>query len=282
MKNDYTMEHVEGNGFKTSVMANPVIRKLGRVTETAAEGEAATYTGIGIKTLFFILMTIGGVAAFYIMHNLYAAQALQDGITLGDATFAYQELMIFLGAAIITLIVPIIAWLIRPTIPVTGTLYSMTQGFVIAFSANLYGGEYKELVWEALGLTVIIVVTMAVLYMTGIVKVGRKFNAVIKVLFLTSVLGGLGGFILWIIPATREFVTVLMANPVLSIGGGLLMVIIAALFLLSDFDAIEKTVENELPKKYEWAAAYGLVFTVIWLYFKVLNLLLRIRNLSRD
>ncbi|WP_294466916.1 Bax inhibitor-1/YccA family protein [uncultured Ruminococcus sp.] len=59
-----------------------------------------------------------------------------------------------------------------------------------------------------------------------------------------------------------------------SIGFSVLGIITATLFLLTDFDTIEKNVENNLPKKYEWSAAFGLAFTVIWIYLKVLDLLL--------
>jgi len=47
-----------------------------------------------------------------------------------------------------------------------------------------------------------------------------------------------------------------MDNAAFSIGISILFIIIAALFLLSDFDAIEKTAEHQLPKKYEWTAGF--------------------------
>ena len=35
-------------------------------------------------------------------------------------------------------------------------------------------------------------------------------------------------------------------------------------------------VNDKLPKKYEWMAAFALSFTVIWLYLKVLDLIMTI------
>ena len=67
--------------------------------------------------------------------------------------------------------------------------------------------------------------------------------------------------------------TGLMDNAVINIGASVLMVIIASLFLLVDFDTIKHAVDDELPKKYEWYAAFGLAFSVIWLFFKILELL---------
>ena len=266
--------------FKASAMTNPVIKKLGKVTEQAADGRVATYGGIGAKTIFFLILTGVGVGIFFLMHSMYGGG---DGIPIKigdgtDVTIAFREMPFILAAGIFTLITPMIAWLIRPAIPVFGSLYSLSQGFMIAFMAFIYNGQYDMYMWLALLITIAIVLVMLFLYMKRIIKVTAKFNSVIRILFFTTVLSGLGAFIMSFIPATKGLITALSANPVLSIGGSIVFIIIAALFLLSDFDAVEKTVEHQLPKKYEWAAAYGLVFTVIWLYFKVLNLLMKLKG----
>ena len=266
-------------GFSTSIMSNPIIRRLGKVTDTAEKGHAATYAGIGFKTIFFLLLTAGGVLGFFFMRAFFSYEDVgADAITFGAMSVGMHEIVVFLIAAFLTLITPFLAWIIRPTIPVTGSLYAASQGFVIAFSANLYGGEYIHLIWLALFLTIIIILAMLILYMARIIKVDKKFNSVLKVLFFSSILGSIGIVVCRFIPLTADFANYILNNAVISIGGSILMIIIAALFLLSDFDAVEKTVEHQLPKKYEWAAAFGLVFTVIWLYLKVLNLLVKLTS----
>ena len=60
----------------------------------------------------------------------------------------------------------------------------------------------------------------------------------------------------------------------MSVGG----VILASLFLLVDFSQIQQTVENKLPKQYEWVAAFSLTFTIIWLYLEILNLLIKLKT----
>jgi lysophospholipase L1-like esterase len=69
-------------------------------------------------------------------------------------------------------------------------------------------------------------------------------------------------------------------NPVIMILSGIFGVAIAAVMLMFDFESVRSTVENRLPKSCEWAAAYSLIFTVLWLYIEVLNLL-RILNDKR-
>ncbi|MDD3337433.1 MAG: Bax inhibitor-1/YccA family protein [Lachnospiraceae bacterium] len=256
----------QNSGFASYRMTNPVIRKLGKVQERAEGGaKAASYAGIAKKTAFFLLMTIVGVAAFFVVKGKYPYTNIND---MGPIM-----LLAVLGTGLLTLITPMLAWLIRPTIPVTGTLYCLSQGFILSFVCDYTGAQYTKLAWMALLITIVIVAVMLFLYCKRIIRITKKFNAVLKTLFFTSIFSSIGIAVLGFIPATAGLAQYIMGNPAISIVSGVVFVIIAALFLLSDFDAIEVTVEKSLPKKYEWAAAYGLVFTVIWLYLKVLSLL---------
>ena len=61
-----------------------------------------------------------------------------------------------------------------------------------------------------------------------------------------------------------------------------IFIIIAALFLIFDFDTIDHVVKDKLPKKYEWQAAFGLAFTVIRLYLKVLDIIITIAGRNKN
>jgi uncharacterized YccA/Bax inhibitor family protein len=56
------------------------------------------------------------------------------------------------------------------------------------------------------------------------------------------------------------------------------VVIIASLNLVLDFDFIENAVRAGAPKYMEWYAAFGLMVTLIWLYFEILRLLSKLRS----
>lgn len=73
----------------------------------------------------------------------------------------------------------------------------------------------------------------------------------------------------------------IMGNFWVSIGLTILSIIIACLFLISDFATIDNVVENKMPAKYEWMAAFGLAFTIIWIYVKILDLLIQIVGNSK-
>jgi len=183
---------------------------------------------------------------------------------------------------VIFVIAPILAVLIRPTIPVTGTLYCLSTGFLLSWLAVTLGDIYFAPILLALVITLMIVFTMGFLYGTGIIKVNQKMKTVIMTLGIVVLGASLLVFIGSLIPATQGIVASLAENLVLSIGGSVILVIVGTLFLLVDFDTIRESVENGLPKKYEWYASFGLAFSVIWLYFKVLDLILKIMNASKD
>jgi uncharacterized YccA/Bax inhibitor family protein len=50
------------------------------------------------------------------------------------------------------------------------------------------------------------------------------------------------------------------------------------MFLILDFDFIEKGVQQGIPAKYAWTAAFGLTVTLIWLYIEFLRLLAILRG----
>lgn len=58
----------------------------------------------------------------------------------------------------------------------------------------------------------------------------------------------------------------------------LFAIAIGALMLISDFDFVENGVVKGLPAKWEWSAAYGLVFAIIWIYIEMLRLLSYLRR----
>ncbi|GAA4657014.1 Bax inhibitor-1/YccA family protein [Arthrobacter cryoconiti] len=59
---------------------------------------------------------------------------------------------------------------------------------------------------------------------------------------------------------------------------GVFAIGLAAFSLIVDFTSIEKGVQNGLPAKYSWTAAFGLTVTLVWLYVEILRLLAILRG----
>ena len=258
---------------------NPIIRRLSRIEETDSE-HSCSYAGISTKLLYFMLMVLLGVLLNVIMGSRWGGEVVE--IENISKVVPGNEIIALVVASLVLVVSPILATFIKITIPVTGALFCASTGFVIAWAGSAFGKEYAQTIWLALIVTAIVVMVMGFLYFSGKVQVTKKFKTTLVVLILTSVLVSLLGFILALIPATRGFVLKMADNAVINIGSSVLMVIIASLFLLVDFDTIKHSVDDELPKKYEWYAAFGLAFSVIWLFFKILELIGKARGSKKN
>lgn len=115
---------------------------------------------------------------------------------------------------------------------------------------------------------------MLILYTTRIIKVTAKFRKFMFILFGSIIIGSIFLIVMHFIPGLNIVamgIDGILANPVVSIISSIVF-IIAAIFLVADFDGIER----KMDKSYEWMAAFGLAYTIIYLYFKILNLLVQI------
>jgi uncharacterized YccA/Bax inhibitor family protein len=60
------------------------------------------------------------------------------------------------------------------------------------------------------------------------------------------------------------------------------VVVIAALNLILDFDFIEQGVKRQAPKYMEWYGGFSLMVTLVWMYLEILRLLAKTRGGSRN
>jgi uncharacterized YccA/Bax inhibitor family protein len=129
------------------------------------------------------------------------------------------------------------------------------------------------LIQKAVGLTFGVVIAMYGLYRFGVIRATQKFKAVVF-----SATAGIAVFYLIAI-GMRFFgmeMPLLHESSLLGIGLSLVIVAVAALNLVLDFDMIEQGVASGAPKHMEWFGAFGLLVTIVWLYVEMLRLLSKI------
>ncbi len=274
-----------GSAAKTKssfLRSNPIMRRLDNVTEVD-ETNSATYKGIAVKTAFFLLFCVAGILLqLALVNTLSAGNIIEFSVRGFDVSMYSYELYALIGSVILAIVFQLLAFFAKATTPVTGALYCVTQGYMISFLIFKVLRGYEYLGALALAITLTIVLVMSILYATGAIRVTKKFKMVMLTLFVTSIASSILVFIGSLIPATRELVAAITGNIVFSLVSGVIFIIIAALFLICDFDTIDHVVSDKLPKKYEWAAAFGLAFTVLWLYLKVLDIIMTIAGNKRD
>ncbi len=260
-----------------SYFMNPMIRKLTKVKERAdSPSTAASYKGVAHKTFFFMLWAVVGVVLFFVLRpKLTAGEviAFDNGLTVHPL-----EALVFFIALLLSIIAPLLAFAIKPLVPFLGSLYCLCFSYSFSCLEDLLPEEYGGIICVAAIITIVLVLVMTILYSSGKITVGKKTKTVISALFITALLSGVAVFVLSLIPAFKPLIAFLEKNAAVGIVVSVLYIVIACLFLLVDFQTIQQTVENALPKKYEWIAAFGLAYTIFYLFLQVFNLLSKVQN----
>lgn len=92
----------EKNSLFKHTLMNPMVRKLDRVTEQDSE-HSATYSGIVAKTFLFLLLTGVGAALYFVVHQIFIADAV---IEITDYSISLQESGVLLLALLFTALGP--------------------------------------------------------------------------------------------------------------------------------------------------------------------------------
>ena len=66
------------------------------------------------------------------------------------------------------------------------------MGYLVTFTSYAYASEYQGIVYEALGLTLLIIGVLTVLYTKGIIRVTGRFRKIVYTTLLVSILGERG------------------------------------------------------------------------------------------
>jgi uncharacterized YccA/Bax inhibitor family protein len=166
----------------------------------------------------------------------------------------------------------------KPTAaPVTAPLYALAKGLFLGWISAVYNAQFGGIVFQAVSLTVLTLVSLLVAYRAGLIRATAKFKLGVFAATGAVALLYLVTFVMHLFGATVPF---LHDSSPISIGLSTVIVIIAALNLVLDFDFIEEGVKGGAPRYVEWYAAYGLLITLVWLYIEILRLLAKLR--SRD
>jgi uncharacterized YccA/Bax inhibitor family protein len=134
---------------------------------------------------------------------------------------------------------------------------------------------YPGLVFTAVAITLLTALVMLFCYQTRLIKVTNRLRSVIVIATISVAVFYFVHIILNLFHVTTDFYH---GTSLLSIGISVVIVVIAAMNLLLDFDFIEKGSQMGAPKYMEWYGAFGLLLTLVWLYLEILRLLSKIAS----
>ena len=159
--------------------------------------------------------------------------------------------------------------------PVTAPVYAALEGLVLGGLSALLETKYPGIVMQSVGLTFATLAAMLVAYRTGLIKATEKFKLGVIAATGAIALYYVVGLVLRLFGVAMPFV---QGSSTASIVVSGVIVVVAALNLILDFDFIETGVAGGAPKYMEWYGAFGLMVTLIWLYLEVLRLLAKTRG----
>jgi uncharacterized YccA/Bax inhibitor family protein len=159
--------------------------------------------------------------------------------------------------------------------PVTAPLYAALEGLALGGISGVVHVQYRRLPLQALALTAGTLLCLLLAYRSGLIRATENFR-----LGVVSATGAVA--LLYLVSIGMRFFGMEMpllheATP-MGIGLSLVIVAIAALNLVLDFDSIEKGAEAGLPRYMEWYAGFGLLVTLVWLYLEILRLLTKLQR----
>jgi uncharacterized YccA/Bax inhibitor family protein len=215
-------------------------------------------------------MTIQGAAnkTFFLALIVVMAAALSWANPARLAPFLWPALIGGFVLAIVTVFK-------KTWAPVTAPIYAFLEGIVLGGISVFFEQAYPGIVMQAVGLTFGVLFAMLFIYKTGLIRVTSGFR-----LGVFAATGGIALYYLlsMILGFFKIRVPLIYDSGLLGIGFSLFVVIIAALNLILDFDAIKLGAEMRVLKYMEWYSAFALMVTLIWLYIEILRLLSKLRR----
>ena len=159
--------------------------------------------------------------------------------------------------------------------PVTAPIYAILQGLFVGTISVMYASAFEGIIFQALSLTIGTLLAMLMVYKSGLIKVTKSFRTgvtmAVGAIMIVYLISWIGSFVGFNVPFIHD------STP-LGIGITVVIIGVAALNLLLDFDNFERGEQMGAQKTFEWYYAMGLLFTLVWLFVEFLRLLSKLQS----
>ena len=237
-------------------------------TGEIAYGEAMTVSGAVNKTGLLVILCVATAA--WTWTRFFGALATSPEAAMQSTTIP------IVAGAIGGFIVAMVTIFKKEWAPVTAPAYALLEGLVLGGVSAMLEMRFHGIAIQAVALTFGTLLAMLLAYRSGLIKVTDKLR-----LGIVAATGGIARLLLRCNSSSVSSACTSppsMAQRPIGIGFSIVVVIVAALNLVLDFDFIEQGAAYGAPKYMEWYGAFGLMVTLVWLYFEILRLLSKIRE----
>lgn len=217
------------------------------------------------------VMTTNGV----INKSIFLWAILAAGAYIGW-TKASVVVPLLIPAMLVAFVLAMVSTFKKSLSPLLSPMYAFLEGFVIGAITVFFEKDYPGIAVNAVFLTVSVLVCMLAAFKARIIKPTNKFYAVVGISTMAIALLYLVDIVITLCGgAGFPFIT---STGTFGIIFSIIVVLIASLNLIIDFDFIQKGVAFGAPKYMEWYGAFALMVTIVWLYLEILRLLAKSRR----
>lgn len=246
-------------------MRTSLFNKIDTSSDFYDEVNRASKTGITLKTLFLLLLTVVPAAMVY----LFLPKFLEN-----DQLLAFYGLLI--GSSIIALICGIAGRFDTRATKYLAVAYALAEGIGLGFITRLVEFYVPGAGLMAVGGTLLIFAVVFALYSFGVLKPSNKLFGIVMALFIGALLLSIAQLIVYFTVADAK--TYLYIGVIISI----VLLIEGTLSLTFNFAEADLVVNKGCSKNSEWCVALGLAISVIFIYIEILRIILYVAELNRN
>ena len=244
--------------------ANPALSSDPFSSVTAYPGAAVmTVQGTAYKTILLLLLCLATASYTWSLFFKSGYSAVLPWLWIG-----------LIGG----LVVALVTIFASKAAPYTAPLYALLEGLALGGISSAINLSYPGIAIQAVSLTFATMLAMLLAYASHLIKVTNRFRFIV-----VAATGGifLAYLVSFILSLFHVYVPFIYGNSLGSLLFSIVVVIIAALNLVLDFDFIARGAEYGAPKYLEWYGAFALMVTLVWLYIEILRLLAISRSRQR-
>jgi uncharacterized YccA/Bax inhibitor family protein len=187
-----------------------------------------------------------------------------------------------LGATVVGLVATFAIPRMPRLAPVTAPLFAVVEGIFVGAVSLVYAKYFGTnpggpgLITLAVVATFAVTGTMLVLYRFKVIRATPMVKKIVSIGFVSLLVFCVAQLLLrYVFGVTMPF---MWDGGPIAIGFCLVVIGLASLSLVVDFDFIEQGAASGLPKQYEWIAGVGLLASMVILYIYILRLLAMLRS----
>lgn len=159
--------------------------------------------------------------------------------------------------------------------PITAPIYALLEGLFLGSLSAMLELRFRGIAIEAVALTFGTCFCMLIAYRSGLIRPTQRFT-----MGIVAATGGIAlvYFASMILGLFHVQIPGIFGSGPVGILFSLVVVVVAALNLILDFNVIEEGAYRGAPKYMEWYSAFGLMVTLVWLYLEMIRLLSKLRD----